>query len=160
MLDTSQAIFHSLTYLVLTAPAIGGGAWWQKKAAPIVAKLAPKMMIPNGLKGEQLSRDPDVGAAYFPDPLMVLSTSGKLGAAMFEAQEDVAANLDSLDIPALVMHGGADTIVPARSTAVLEELPMVERRLYPKLRHEILNEPEGPELIEEIVLWIDEHLNA
>jgi alpha-beta hydrolase superfamily lysophospholipase len=31
----------------------------------------------------------------------------------------------------------------------------VERRLYPGLRHEILNEPEGPEIVAEIVAWID-----
>ncbi len=145
---------------ILSAPALGGGAWWQKKAAPIVARLAPKMMIPNGLNAEQLSRDPDVGEAYFADPLMVLSTAGKLGAALFSAQEHVLANLDKIDTPALVMHGGADTIVPARTTVVFEDLPGFERRLYPKLRHEILNEPEGPELVSEIASWINERLSA
>jgi alpha-beta hydrolase superfamily lysophospholipase len=31
----------------------------------------------------------------------------------------------------------------------------VERRLLPGLRHEILNEPEGPELVQDIIDWID-----
>ena len=60
-----------------------------------------------------------------------------------------------LDIPTLVLHGSADSIVPPQSTAVLGELPNVERRLLPGLRHEILNEPEGPELVQEIAAWID-----
>jgi alpha-beta hydrolase superfamily lysophospholipase len=34
----------------------------------------------------------------------------------------------------------------------------VERRLYPELRHEILNEPEGPDIVAEIVAWISAHL--
>ena len=31
-------------------------------------------------------------------------------------------------------------------------------RIYDGLRHEILNEPEGPEITAEIVAWLDTHL--
>jgi alpha-beta hydrolase superfamily lysophospholipase len=70
---------------------------------------------------------------------------------MNEVTEDVS----KLAIPTLVLHGGADTIVPPQSTAILGDLPGVERRLLPNLRHEILNEPEGPELVQDIIDWID-----
>jgi alpha-beta hydrolase superfamily lysophospholipase len=69
--------------------------------------------------------------------------------------DELNESLGDLDIPTLVLHGGADTIVPPQSSAALGELPNVERRLYPGLRHEILNEPEGPEIVAEIVAWID-----
>ncbi|HEY4606142.1 MAG TPA: alpha/beta hydrolase, partial [Acidimicrobiia bacterium] len=59
-----------------------------------------------------------------------------------------------LDVPTLVLHGGLDTIVPPQTTAILGELPDVERRLLPDLRHEILNEPEGPEIVGEIIAWV------
>lgn len=144
--------------LVLSAPAIGGGAGWQKALAPVLARIAPRMTIPNNLKGEQLSRDPEVGEAYFSDPLMVFKTTARLGNHLFTAQTAAAPHLDELSMPTLVMHGGADSIVPPASTVVLGEADGVERRLYPKLRHEIFNEPEGPELVAEIVDWIDENL--
>jgi alpha-beta hydrolase superfamily lysophospholipase len=30
----------------------------------------------------------------------------------------------------------------------------VERRVFPSLRHEIFNEPEGPEVVAEVIEWI------
>jgi alpha-beta hydrolase superfamily lysophospholipase len=30
--------------------------------------------------------------------------------------------------------------------------------LYEKLRHEMFNEPEGPEVVADVVAWIERHL--
>lgn len=144
--------------LVLSAPAIGGGAGWQKALAPVLARFAPGMPVPNKIKGEQLSRDPEVGEAYFSDPLMVFNTTARLGNHLFSAQTAAASRLDELSVPTLVMHGGADSIVPPVSTVALGDIKGVERRLYPKLRHEIFNEPEGPDLVAEVLEWIDMNL--
>ena len=142
--------------LVLIAPAADGGAAWQKAIAPIAARLTPRLAMPNGIKGHQLSRDPAVGEAYFADPLVHTWSTTRLGAALFEAMDELRGNWHRLDVPTLVLHGGADTIVPPQSTAPLGELPTCERRLYPGLRHEILNEPEGPGIVAEIIEWIDD----
>jgi len=144
--------------LVLSAPALGGGAGWQKALAGVFSKIVPTLAIPNNLKGDQLSRDPAVGEAYFSDPLVYDKTTPRLGAALFAAMTEVTDNVSRIEIPTLVLHGGADTIVPPQSTAILGQVPGVERRLYPELRHEILNEPEGPEIVAEIVSWISAHL--
>ncbi len=141
--------------LVLTAPGLGGGAGWQRALAGVGAKMAPTVAIPNSLKGEQLSRDPTVGEAYFADPLVYRKSTPRLGAALFESMDELRESVSELDVPTLVLHGTADTIVPPQSTAILGELPIVERRLLPGLRHEILNEPEGPELVQDIIDWID-----
>ncbi len=141
--------------LVLSAPALGGGAGWQRALAGVASRLAPTVAIPNALNGDQLSRDPAVGEAYFSDPLVYQKSTTRLGAALFEAMDELKESLSDLDIPTLVLHGGADTIVPPQSTAVLDELPNVERRLLLGLRHEILNEPEGPELVQDIMDWIN-----
>jgi alpha-beta hydrolase superfamily lysophospholipase len=141
--------------LVLSAPALAGGAAWQRALAVLGARVAPTTAISNSLKGEWLSRDPAVGEAYFADPLAFRKSTIRLGAALFEAMDELNESLSDLSIPTLVLHGGADSIVPPQSSVVLGELPGVERRLYPALRHEILNEPEGPEIVAEIVAWID-----
>ena len=142
-------------FFILTAPALGGGALWQKAVAPVVAAIAGRAQIPNGLRGDQLSRDPEVGESYFSDPLVLTKTSARLGNQLFKHQALVRAGLDDWSVPTLLLHGGADTVVPPSSTAAMGELPGVDRRLYPKLRHEILNEPEGPELVAEVVEWLD-----
>jgi alpha-beta hydrolase superfamily lysophospholipase len=141
--------------LVLSAPALAGGAGWQRALASLGARVAPTTAISNSLKGEWLSRDPAVAEAYFADPLAFRKSTVRLGAALFESMDELNESLGDLSIPTLVLHGGADPIVPPQSTVALGELPGVERRLYPGLRHEILNEPEGPEIVAEIVAWID-----
>ena len=144
--------------LVLSAPALAGGAAWQRAVAGLAKRLAPTVALPAALKGEQLSRDPAVGEAYFSDPLVFPKATNRLGASLFEAMDELNDSLTDLTIPTLVLHGSADTIVPPQSTAALGELPNVERRLLPGLRHEILNEPEGPELVQEIIAWIDSRI--
>jgi alpha-beta hydrolase superfamily lysophospholipase len=139
---------------VVTAPALGGGAAWQRSLAPVFARLAPTASLSNNLKPEQLSRDPAVGEAYFADPLVIRTSTPRLGAALFAAMDQVRAGAAAIDVPTLVLHGGSDTIVPPQSTVALGELTGFERRLYPSLRHEILNEPEGPQVIADIVDWV------
>lgn len=141
--------------MVLSAPALDGGAAWQKALAGIAAKVVPTLVMPNGVKGGQLSRDPSVGEAYFADPLVHPRSSTRLGAAFFTAMEEVKAHIDDIAIPTLVLHGGSDVIVPPQSTAILGEVAGVERRLLPGLRHEILNEPEGPEVVASIIEWVE-----
>jgi alpha-beta hydrolase superfamily lysophospholipase len=146
--------------LVLSAPALSGGQAWQRAVAPIMGAIAPKLTIPNNLTGAQLSRDPAVGEAYFGDPLVYTKSTTRLGAELFAAMARAGKHLGSLHLPTLVIHGGADTVVPTASSAVLEELPGVERKVYLKLRHESMNEPEGPEVVADIVGWLRERAGA
>ena len=144
--------------LVVSAPALAGGAAWQKALAPFAARMAPKLVMPNGVKGEQLSRDPAVGEAYFDDPLVVPKSTTRLGQELFAAMDRINDSYDDLVVETLCLHGGSDPIVPPQSTAALGELPNVNRTVYPGLRHEILNEPEGPEIVADIVTWLDERV--
>jgi alpha-beta hydrolase superfamily lysophospholipase len=144
--------------LILSSPGLMGGRAWQRAVAPFGARLAPKLAMPNGLKGEQLSRDPAVGEAYFADPLVLTKSTNRLGAEMFAAMARTRAMIDRLDVPTLVIHGGADTVVPAYASAPLGELDNVTRKLYPKLRHDCMNEPEGREIVSEIIGWLDARL--
>lgn len=144
--------------LVLSAPALRGGARWQRALAPLLARVVPRLEVPNRLDGSQLSRDPAVGEAYFSDPLVYPKTTARYGAEMFTAMERVRDALDQLKIPTLVIHGAADTIVEPRASAAFSALPGVERTVYPALRHELFNEPEGAEVVGDVLDWIDAHL--
>lgn len=144
--------------LVCSAPAFAGGAGWQRALAPMIGRIVPKLSVPSAIKGDQLSRDPAVGEAYFADPLVHRATTARFGAALFDAMDQVNETAASISVPVLVLHGGSDTIVPPQSTARLAELPNFERRLYPSLRHELFNEPEGPDLVAEVVAWVSDRL--
>lgn len=144
--------------LVLSAPALGGATGWQKALAPIAGKLIPKVAIPNPVNGEHLSRDPDVAEAYFSDPLVITRSTARFGARLIQEIERLEDGLWSLDVPTLVIHGGDDVLVPVSTSEQLGLLDNVDRKVYPGLRHETLNEPEGPEVVADIVDWLDAHL--
>ena len=117
--------------LVLSAPALGGGAGWQRAVAGVAARIVPRVAIPNSLKGEQLSRDPAVGEAYFSDPLVYTKATPRLGSALFDAMDALNQTASGLHVPTLVLHGAADTIVPPQSSAILGDLPMSSEGCYP-----------------------------
>lgn len=143
---------------ILSAPALAGGAAWQKALAPILAKVAPTAAIPNPVKGEHLSRDPKVAEAYFADPLVITKSTFQFGALAFEEFERLQENLGDLKVPTLVIHGGEDVLVPTHVSEPLGDLDICERKVYEGLRHETMNEPEGPKVIGDIVVWLNERV--
>ena len=131
---------------------------WQRAVAPILSRVAPTLVLANPISGDQLSRDPAVGRAYFADPLVQPRTTTRLGAEFFAAMKRLRSELTRLHVPTLVIHGGDDTLVPTAVSEPLASVPGVERRVLPGLRHETLNEPEGPEVVAGIVEWLRAHV--
>jgi acylglycerol lipase len=143
--------------LVLSAPAIGATVpAWQRALVGSLRRVAPGMQLSNRLKGEVLSRDPAVAVLYFADPLNQHATTVRFAHAAFAEQRRVALALDRLSIQTLVVHGGADRLVPTVTSEALEGRPGVVRRVYPALRHESHNEPEGPQVVNDIIGWVRE----
>jgi acylglycerol lipase len=143
---------------VLSAPALAGGAGWQRAVTPVLAKVVPTLAMANGVKGEQLSRDPAVAEKYFADPLVITKATIGFAANAFEEIDRLNAELGGLSLPTLVIHGGDDVLVPTSCSEALGELRNVERKVYDGLRHETFNEPEGPQVVADIITWINAHL--
>ncbi|MGQ0849601.1 MAG: lysophospholipase [Actinomycetota bacterium] len=141
--------------LVLSSPSLSGGKTWQRKAANFLGRVLPKLSLPTMVKGEQLARDPAVGEKYFSDPLCMTKVTTRLGAQLFASQARINESLDRLRIPTFVFHGEDDTLVPPEASAPLAALPGVERRLLHSLRHETCNEPEGRDVISEVIDWLE-----
>jgi len=144
--------------LVLSAPALDGGAAWLRAIAPIAARVAPRLAFPNPWKGAHLSRDPAVGEKYYADPLVHTKSTLRFGARFLTAMEACKERMGELKIPTLVLHGGQDRLVPTDSSAPLGEIDGVDRKVYENLRHEVVNEPEGPEVVADVIAWIEAHL--
>jgi acylglycerol lipase len=140
---------------VLTAPGLDSTlSAWKQRLAPIVGRILPTLPIPNGVPSETLSRDPEVGRRAKADPLNGQTSTARFGAEALEEQARVRAGARSIGGPTLVLHGLDDRLVPPSASAVFDGAPGVERRVFPGLRHEMHNEPEGPAVLDEIVAWI------
>ena len=143
--------------LVLSAPALDDGLpRWQHILAPLIGRILPTLALRNAWGPEVLSRDPEVGRLARLDPGNPERMTVRLGVLGFAAQERVRASLAGLTVPTLVFHGSDDRLVPPRATEPFEGLPGVTRRVYPGLRHETLNEPEGPQVIADVFAWLRE----
>lgn len=141
--------------LVLGSPGLGDGLpAWQHAVAPLAARVLPRLQFANAWDGETLSRDPGVGEAVAADPLCLSRLTVRLGAFAFKAQARVRESVPGLTTPAWVHHGSDDRLVPPRFSEPLVTLPTVTRKVYPGLRHECLNEPEGPQVVADIVDWL------
>jgi alpha-beta hydrolase superfamily lysophospholipase len=143
--------------LVLSGPALDDGLpRWQHVVAPLIARVLPRLAFRNAWSPDVLSRDPEVGRLALLDPGSPERMTTRLGAFGFAAQERVRATLAKLAVPTLVFHGSDDRLVPPAATEPFEALPGVTRRVYPGLRHETLNEPEGPQVVADVIAWLRE----
>jgi alpha-beta hydrolase superfamily lysophospholipase len=143
---------------ILSSPALDSALpGWKKRLAPVLARVSPTVAIPNAIDGATLSRDPSVAAKTVDDPLCVKVSTARFGALALAEQARVrAAAAGGFGIPALVIHGEDDRLVPVDASAVFAGAPLIERRTYPDLRHELHNEPEGPTIVDEIIAWLRE----
>lgn len=146
--------------MVLSGPAVAA----QEMAAPPVVFLGKLLgAIAPGLPVQRLdatlvSRDPVVVAAYTNDPLV---HHGKVPAgvarALLEVGEHMPQRAPALTAPLLVVHGGADGLVPVSgSQQLIARVGSADACLevYPGLYHEVFNEPEHDRVLDDVVAWI------
>ena len=146
---------------VLSAPALAAEVpQWQRMAAPVLGRYAPRLFVKSKLDGALLSRDPVVQEAYIEDPLVIAGATAGLGMAMLTAMEETSANIDRVSVPTYVLHGDSDRLVPPHASEGLGRLANVERRLWAGVRHEAFNEPEQNEVLTELRSWLDDQVSS
>jgi alpha-beta hydrolase superfamily lysophospholipase len=147
---------------VLSAAALDLGAAnkIQQVVAPLLARVAPHLGVLQ-LDSTAVSRDPAVVAAYQADPLV---HGGKVrartGAEMITTVAAMPTRLRSLTVPLLVIHGGADRLVPPAASEFLAGTAAsadLTHTVYPGLFHEPHNEPEQEQVLDDVVAWLDAH---
>lgn len=143
--------------LVLSAPAIGANIpLWQRVLVGSLRRIAPGLLLSNRLDVDALSSDAGVRGRYLSDPLNQHKSTVRFAHAAFGEQRRVVAAFDRLSVQTLVVHAGEDRLVPTATSAVLEGRVGVTRRVYPGLRHELHNEPDGPRVVNDIITWVRE----
>jgi len=161
-LALNYALNHpeKLSGLVLSGPAIGGGLpKIQSLVLALISRIAPGLGMIQ-LDADAVSRDPQVVAAYKADPLVF---HGKVPARtareMMHAVTTYPPRVGAMNVPCLLMHGSADTLVRAEDAQpVFDAIASPDKtvRIFDGLYHEIFNEPERLEVLGIVKNWLDD----
>ncbi|TDE58214.1 alpha/beta hydrolase [Nonomuraea mesophila] len=144
-----------LAALVLSGPVIGSWA--------IVPELLAYEEPPDTpIDPATLSRDLSVGTAYAADPLV---WHGPFKRATLEAFATTLATIVESgtfgSLPTLWVHGEADELVPiAGSRPGIEAVRGADltERVYPGARHEVFNETNKDEVLDDVTAFVDRAL--
>ena len=141
--------------LVLSGPAVGG--------APELEMLLTLDPIPEvPIDPDVLARDPEVGRAYAEDPLVWHGPFKRPTLqSLVTAVRAVADGPPLGSVPTLWIHGEEDQLVPLAATRPAVERirgEAFEERIYPGARHEVFNETNRDEVIDDVVAFIDRQL--
>jgi alpha-beta hydrolase superfamily lysophospholipase len=118
-----------------------------------------------------LSRDPDEVDAYVADPLCgdrmpltVAYAAGVFGLSVGATTADAVATLPP-GLPVLLLSGERDPVggeqaaqVTALAALLRERGLPVEQHVYPDARHEVFNETNRDEVVDDLLGWLEERL--
>ena len=150
--------------MVLSGPAVAA----QDLVHPAMALVAKGLgaLVP-GLPVQELddsliSRDPAVVEAYRTDPLVYHGrVPAGIGRALLQVGETMPQRAPALTAPLLVVHGSDDRLIPVDGSRRLVDCvgsTDVELKVYPGLYHEVFNEPERNQVLDDVVSWITKRL--
>jgi alpha-beta hydrolase superfamily lysophospholipase len=150
--------------MVLSGPAVAA----QTAISPLLAWVAKAVgAIAPGLPLQELdanavSRDPAVVNAYNTDPLVYHGKiPGGVARALLLVGETMPQRAAALTAPLLVVHGSEDRLIPVDGSRQLVDAvgsSDVELKVYPGLYHEVFNEPEREQVLNDVVSWINARL--
>lgn len=151
-----------LAAVVVTGPAFDSELRRQRLKVAVVRTLGralPGLTVRNGLRFERINRDPDVVAERYADPLVHGRATARFAIDVLAQMERVPTAAARVAVPLLVVHGDADLINPiAASRAVAGLVPSATLRTWPGGFHGLEDEREGPDVVAEVVAWIDRTL--
>jgi alpha-beta hydrolase superfamily lysophospholipase len=123
----------------------------------IASRLVPKLGIPMGLTGADVTHDPVRAKAYESDPLVFKNARARWFTEATKAQERALARAGELRMPLYVLFGGADHVAkPAAGKAFVERAGSTDKTWeeLPGLYHEVLNEPEWEGIARKMSDWM------
>lgn len=146
--------------MVLSGPAIAAHTGVSKAKAILgkaVGSILPDLPIEQ-IDADAVSRDPKVVADYKADPLVYRGKiPAGIGKALLIVGETMERTAPGITAPLLVVHGEDDQLVSAAGSRRLVECigsTDVELKVYPELYHEVFNEPERDQVLDDVTTWI------
>jgi alpha-beta hydrolase superfamily lysophospholipase len=131
----------------------------KRLAANMAARVLPLLTMGNGLRAEDVSRNPLVLANFDKDPLVHHVATAGWFMATLRAQARIRARASGLRLPTLLLLAGADRIVANETSQAFAQAAgaVVEVHDYPTLFHEVFLEPEAPTVLSDVASWLLAH---
>lgn len=129
-----------------------------QKVSGFMSAIAPKLPTIK-LDSQMISRDPQVVKDYDSDPLNYRGgILARTASELLKTTGIISEKVLDFSLPVLIIHGGSDQLTyPAGSEEFHDKISVKDKtlKIYPDLYHEILNEPERDEVIDDICSWIE-----
>ncbi|WP_141012798.1 alpha/beta hydrolase [Nocardioides sambongensis] len=151
----AQRYGEGLACVVLSGPVLGR---WDAVDALLAAEEIPDVPI----DPSTLSRDPSVGQAYVADDLV---WHGPFKRPTLEGLSATIATIEAagaITRPVLWLHGEEDQLVPIEGSRVGWQAirgPEAEQRSYSGARHEIFNETNQDEVLDDVLEFVHRRLS-
>jgi len=143
-----SAPYFALSMDVPRAKLIGGR---------IASRIVPKLTVPSGLFGKDMTHDPVRARAYDDDPLVFAGAKARWFTETERAQASALARAKELAMPLYVVFGGADRVAkPAAGKRFYDAAGSADKTWddRPGLFHEVLNELEWSDIASKMADWI------
>jgi len=149
-----------LAGLIMAGPALAIGedaSKLQFAIARTISALAPRMPLFK-MNPEEMMSDPDVVRDYRNDPLVFHGRfDARLLAELLEVMRAFPERVGELELPLLIVHGGADvTADPKGSRTAIDSAGTEDKtlRIFDGLRHDVFNEPERETVCGAVADWV------
>jgi alpha-beta hydrolase superfamily lysophospholipase len=123
----------------------------------VLSRWWPRFSLNTGMDLSGLARDPEVAERVRQDPLFHRKGTARLSTEVTATIERVQAGAPAFPVPLLLLHGGADRMVPPDgSRRFVEATGQPDRRLieYPEGYHALLADIGGDRVLGDIAEWM------
>ena len=149
--------------LVLSAPFFGLGLEVPRikvMAGKLASRIYPKLGLPSGLEGKDMTHDPAKAKDYDSDPLVFKNATARWFTETTSAQERALASASRLTMPLYMTFGSADAVASMPTAKrFFDAAGSADKTWDPRegLFHEVLNEPSWKDIVENIAKWVLAH---
>jgi alpha-beta hydrolase superfamily lysophospholipase len=129
-------------------------------AGKVASRVYPKLGLPTGLKGADLTHDPAKARDYDLDPLVFKKATARWFTEAQAAQQRVLASAPRLELPLYVTFGAQDHVASmAAAKKIFDAAGSADKTWDPRegLFHEVLNEPSWKDIVDAIAKWLLAH---
>ncbi len=153
-----EGLILSSPYFALALPV----PKWEVVLGELCSSILPKVALPTGIRGEDVSHDPAVAHEYETDPLINKKATARWFTESNRAQDELFRRASEIKVPILMLQAAADRVAaPAQSKAVFERLGSADKKLhmYDGLFHEVFNEsePGRGQVVSDLSSWLSTH---
>ena len=135
----------------------GVGKPYQAAMARVLSRVTPRLSVDLGIHADSLTGDDEGLRAATSDPYLTSRATVRWGAESLATVRRITAGMAAIDLPLLVLHGGADPLNRlAGAQALIDAVPNPDKTLlvYPGVRHEPHNDRGHEQVAADVKEWL------